>query len=98
MEERSAHYPLWRVLELVAARRVKATRTARDGATALGLDMTGLARVVSSLQPCDFYKSMTMHADHTIWQDVYRPVTPYGGVYLKLTVTEGLLVVSFKSR
>lgn len=52
--------------------------------------------VVLGLTPGDFYKSMTTHADHTIWQDVYRPHTPAGDVYLKLTVVDDVLVVSFK--
>jgi motility quorum-sensing regulator/GCU-specific mRNA interferase toxin len=98
MEKGTAHYPLWRVRELIASRRVRLTRCAREGATALGFDMAGLAQVVAGLSRADFYKSMTSYADHTVWQDVYRPVTPYGGVYLKLTVTEHLLVVSFKAQ
>lgn len=44
----------------------------------------------------DFYKSMTTYNDSSIWQDVYRPHTAVGKVYLKLTVTHDLLVVSFK--
>jgi motility quorum-sensing regulator / GCU-specific mRNA interferase toxin len=44
----------------------------------------------------DFFKSITAQADHAIWQDVYRPRTPAGDVYLKLTVIEDLLIVSFK--
>ena len=52
--------------------------------------------VISALQASDFYKSMTTHADHTIWQDVYRTSSPLGEVYLKLTVVDDLLVVSFK--
>ena len=48
------------------------------------------------LTPVDFYKSMTTHADHTVWQDVYRPSTPAGDLYLKLTVVDDLLIVSFK--
>lgn len=38
----------------------------------------------------------TTHADHTIWQDVYRPQTSVGDVYLKLTVIDDVLIVSFK--
>ena len=34
--------------------------------------------------------------DRTIWQDVYRPRTSAGDVYLKLTVIEDVLIVSFK--
>ena len=44
----------------------------------------------------DFYKSMTTHADHRIWQDVDHPTTAAGDVYLKLTVADDVLVVSFK--
>ena len=55
-----------------------------------------MVKVVTNLDPRDFYKSMTTHADHTVWQDVYRPVTEYGEVYLKLTVIADLLIVSFK--
>jgi motility quorum-sensing regulator/GCU-specific mRNA interferase toxin len=52
--------------------------------------------VVMALSPSDFYKSMTSYADHTVWQDVYRPFTPVGDVYLKLTVIEDVLIISFK--
>jgi motility quorum-sensing regulator/GCU-specific mRNA interferase toxin len=52
--------------------------------------------VVAGLAPRDFYKSMTTHADHRVWQDVYRPLTIAGAGYLKLTVEEAVLVVSFK--
>jgi len=52
--------------------------------------------VVLALTATDFYKSMTTHADHTVWQDVYRPNTQAGDVYLKLTVIDDVLIVSFK--
>ena len=52
--------------------------------------------VVLALTATDFYKSMTTHADHTVWQDVYRPSTSAGDVYLKLTVIDDVLIVSFK--
>ena len=48
------------------------------------------------LTPADFHKSMTTHADHGVWQDVYRPTTTAGEVYLKLTVIDDVLIVSFK--
>ena len=52
--------------------------------------------MVAGLVEQDFYKAMTTHADHQAWQDVYRPSTPAGDVYLKLTVIDDLLIVSFK--
>ncbi len=44
----------------------------------------------------DFYKSMTTHADHRIWQDVYRAQTGAGAIYVKLTVLDEVLILSFK--
>ncbi|TAN52968.1 MAG: hypothetical protein EPN21_02545 [Methylococcaceae bacterium] len=52
--------------------------------------------VILALTSDDFYKSMTTRADHRVWQDVYRPSTAAGDVYLKLTVIDDVLVVSFK--
>ena len=72
------------------------TGSAVVGAELLGLDRAGVISVVLALAPSDFHKSMTTHADHTIWQDVYCPRTPAGNVYLKLTVIEDVLIVSFK--
>jgi motility quorum-sensing regulator/GCU-specific mRNA interferase toxin len=63
---------------------------------ALGLDFEGMLSVLTALTTADFYKSMTTHADHRVWQDVYRPMTPVGEVYLKLTVVDDVLIVSFK--
>jgi motility quorum-sensing regulator/GCU-specific mRNA interferase toxin len=60
------------------------------------MDFEAMLGVIASLMPADFYKSMTTHADHRVWQDVYRPTTSAGPVYLKLTVIEDVLVVSFK--
>lgn len=55
-----------------------------------------MVAIVMALKPPDFHKSMTTHADHRIWQDVYHPVTAFGEIYLKLTVIDDVLIVSFK--
>jgi motility quorum-sensing regulator/GCU-specific mRNA interferase toxin len=96
MEKLTPHCKLTLVKALVVAGEVSATRSAREGATALGLNLSDMLTVVMALAPADFYKSMTTHADHTVWQDVYRPRTQAGDVYLKLTVMDGVLIVSFK--
>ena len=62
----------------------------------LGLAFSEMLDVVMALTPADIYKSMTTDADHTVWQDVYRPSTQAGDVYLKLTVIDDVLIVSFK--
>jgi motility quorum-sensing regulator/GCU-specific mRNA interferase toxin len=41
---------------------------------------------------------MTSHADHTVWHDVYHADTLRGRVYLKLTITETVLIISFKEK
>lgn len=96
MEKRVPHCRLTEVKALVEAGKVRATRAARLGATELGLQLSDMLAVVTALTAADFYKSMTTHADHTVWQDVYRPGTQAGDVYLKLTVIDDVLIVSFK--
>lgn len=84
------------VKALVEAGKVRTTHAARVGASALGLSFSDMLDVVMARTSADFYKSMTTHADHTAWQDVYRPSTRAGDVYLKLTVIDDVLIVSFK--
>lgn len=62
----------------------------------MGIDFDGICEILKELTTSDFYKSMTTHIDHKIWQDVYRPSTAQGDVYLKLTVIDDVLIVSFK--
>jgi motility quorum-sensing regulator/GCU-specific mRNA interferase toxin len=55
--------------------------------------------VIVALGRVDFYKSMTTHADHRVWQDVYHAATPVGRVaYIKLTQFNQRPVVQFKER
>jgi len=96
MEKRTPHCKLAVIKALVEVGRVRTTHAARSGAAELGFDLDDMLAVVMALVPSDFYKSMTTHADHTIWQDVYRPSTSAGDVYLKLTVIDDVLIVSFK--
>lgn len=96
MEKRTPHCKLSVVKALVGAGKVRTTQAARSGANDLDLDLPDMLAVVMALTSTDFYKSMTTHADHTIWQDVYRPRTQAGDVYLKLTVICDVLIVSFK--
>lgn len=98
MEKSVPHCKLSALKALVQAGQVRATASAYQGARELGIgDLTGMCAVVSALQPNNFYKSMTTHADHRIWQDVYHAKTANGdGVYLKLTVVDDVLIISFK--
>jgi motility quorum-sensing regulator / GCU-specific mRNA interferase toxin len=97
MEKSTPHCKLTLVKELIAEGKYRATRSAREGATALGLTDDEMLGVINALTTKDFFKSMTTHQDHKVWQDVYKPTTPDGlAVYVKLTVVEDVLIVSFK--
>jgi motility quorum-sensing regulator / GCU-specific mRNA interferase toxin len=96
VEKRSPHCPLSVVKELIRQGKLRCTFSALSGGAALGFDFDAIVAVILALTPTDFYKSMTTHADHTVWQDVYRPTTNAGEVYLKLTAINEVLLVSFK--
>lgn len=96
MEKSTPHCKLPVVKSLIGAGKVRSTLSALAGGAALGLEFEGILGVVMALAPTDFHKSMTTHADHRVWQDVYRPTTPVGEVYLKLSVIDDVLIVSFK--
>ena len=96
MEKRKPHCPLSVVHALVEQGRVRTTGTALSGAAAMDFEFDDMLNVIRALTAGDFYKSMTTHADNRVWQDVYRPSTSAGDVYLKLTVIDDVLIVSFK--
>lgn len=96
IEKSKPHYKLPQVKSLIAEGKIRTTKTAREGAAVLGLDFDGMLAVMLSLTAADLYKIMTTHAHHRLWQDVYRPKTTAGEVYLKLTVVDDVLIVTFK--
>jgi motility quorum-sensing regulator/GCU-specific mRNA interferase toxin len=98
LEKRKAHYPLATVKRLIEEGRVGFTMTAVAGGAAMGVESDEMLEVVSGLKAKDLYKSMTSHADHKVWHDVYHANTKRGVVYLKLTVVEELLIISFKEK
>lgn len=96
MEKRTPHCPLDRVKLLVSQGQVAMTRSATQRAALLGFHALAVLEAVQGLSTSDFYKSMTSYDDHRVWQDVYRPRTAAGRLYLTLIVADGVLVVSFK--
>jgi len=98
MEKGTPHCKLSVVKTLINAGQVQATGSAFCGARDLGInDLAGMCEVVMALTPANFHKSMTTHGDHKIWQDVYQTRLISGAaVYLKLTVIDDVLIVSFK--
>ncbi len=96
-EKNTAHYPLTQVKELIEEGKVSSTLTALQTAAALEYSFEDMVNVIRELQITDLYKSMTTYADHMVWQDVYHfPAEGDLDIYLKLTVTDNVLIVSFK--
>lgn len=87
MEKKAPHYKLLEVQATVADLTSRPfTRTALHGGLSLGLTELEMRQVVLSLKRADFYKSMTTHRDHQLWQDVYHGKTKDGvPVYIKIT-------------
>lgn len=55
--------------------------------------------VIASLSRSMLFKSMTTHADHRVWQDVYHAPCPNGKTaYIKLTMQDGAVVIQFKEK
>ena len=100
MEKRTPHYDLSRIQAEVVRMGVEAfTKTAMDGGRQMGLTTAEMLAVVAALSRRDFYKSMTTHADHRIWQDVYYAATPVEKIaYIKVTLRDGAVVIQFKER
>ncbi len=98
MEKRRPHYVLANMQAQIAVLGAAAfTKTALDGGQAMGLTTAEMLAVIAALERPDFYKSMTTHADHRVWQDVYHAMTPVGRVaYVKLTQVNERPVVQFK--
>jgi motility quorum-sensing regulator/GCU-specific mRNA interferase toxin len=99
MENHTAHCKLEHVKALIAANKVRATISAANCASGVGVhNLQEMYNVIASLTRSDFYKSMTTHADHRIWQDVYHAAVNGYSVYVKLTVVDDLLIVRFKEK
>lgn len=102
MEKRRPHYKLSEVHAAVADPQTQPfTVTALRGGLALGLTEQQMRQVVLALSRHDFYKAMTTHGDHRVWQDVYHGVTLDGiPVYIKITgFTDGRPpVIQFKAK
>ena len=100
MEKKKPHYDLTEFKRLVAANGINAfTQTAQEGAARMGLLPADAVAAVLEIGRRDFFKSMTTHARHDVWQDVYHVVTVSGVAYLKVTVLPGTrVVIQFKEK
>ncbi len=90
MEKRKPHYGLDRFRELFRRESTRViTATAYKGAVSMGImDENDILAVIDRLYSQHFYKSMTTHSNHKIWQDVYRYHDDEGNaLYIKLQLS-----------
>lgn len=101
MDKLQPHYSLPALQEQIQRLGAQAfTLTAIQGGAAMGLTVTDMLLVVQNLSRADFYKSMTTHADHRLWQDVYHSEIPplRKTAYIKMTLRDGAPVIQFKEK
>jgi motility quorum-sensing regulator/GCU-specific mRNA interferase toxin len=97
MEKKTPHCKLSVIHAMTQAGKVRATVSATAGAAAAGVfGIRAMCQVILSLTQRDFYKSMTTRADHKVWQDVYHGKFKGTSLYVKLSVVDDVLIVSFK--
>lgn len=91
MEKIKPHYLLAEIKAAVAARgKASFTRTALFNSLAMGLTGDEAVGVILTMTSTMFYKSMTTHNDHALWQDVYHAPCPNGQTaYFMVTCVPG---------
>jgi len=102
MEKRKPHYPLSFIQQEARRRGAAAfTRTALVNGREMGLTVGEMVEIIAGLKMANFYKSMTTHADHARWQDVYHAPTLLGKIaYIKVCGSEDGAppVIQFKEK
>ena len=91
------HYLLAEIqAQMTTVQEMNLTVSARTGIRAVGMAQVDALTVVQALSRRDFYKSMTTHADHRVWQDVYHGRWNSAALYIKFQRAGEYFVVSFK--
>lgn len=99
MEKNKPHHSRDTIKKLIEAGNVSVTATAIKDSMILGIDRDCMLKTVCMLTAKDFYKSITSYSDPQCWQDVYHSrIKNELIIYIKLTITDGVLVLSFKEK
>lgn len=99
MEKLKPHYTLVDVKVAFAdPATLNRSFISKQGADALKMDDIAVVAMIQALATTDFEKSMTSHANHRVWQDVYRPRVAGIELYVKFTLDaqKALFLISFK--
>jgi motility quorum-sensing regulator / GCU-specific mRNA interferase toxin len=100
MEKRTPHYKLYDIqAQMTTVESLHLTRTARNGIRDAEMLVSEALAVVQMLTQQCLHKSMTTHADHRVWQDVYYTQWKDKPLYVKFQRNaNGYFTISFKER
>lgn len=99
MEKRRPQYDLKAIIaQMDSVEGMNLTLSAVEGIRMAGMVKTEALEVVRGLSNANFYKSMTTHKSHQIWQDVYHGEWRGKQLYVKFQQAGEYFVVSFKER
>lgn len=97
MEKRTPHYSLAEIqAQMTSVTTMNLTESARTGIHAVGMGWVDALMVIQNMQRGNFYKSMTTHRDHRVWQDVYQARWRDKALYVKFQKAGEFFVISFK--
>ena len=97
MEKQTPYYPLANIqAQMMTVQEMNLSVSAKTGIRSMGMAQADALAVVLGLTRKDFYKSMTTHADHRVWQDVYHGQWNGAALYIKFQRAGEYFIVSFK--
>ncbi len=101
MEKKTPHYSLVKIKKLINSGDYRVTRSALNAAyECFSFQRQDIILLVLTVQTDHFYKSMTIHGDSAIWQDVYHArISDNIKAYIKLQIVdEKTIIISFKEK
>ena len=99
MEKHKPHYLLKAIqAQMSTPDAMNLTLSALEGSRSVGMAQTDVLAVIQRLTAVNFYKSMTTHSDHRVWQDVYHAEWQEVALYIKFQQAGEYFVISFKER
>ena len=97
MEKHTPHYLLAEIQsQMQTVQALNLTLSAQTGIRTCGMARVDALAVIQGLSRKNFFKSMTTHADHRVWQDVYHGEWNETRLYIKFQRAGEYFVVSFK--
>ena len=97
MEKSTPHYVLAEIqAQMTTVPAMNLTVSARAGIRDVGMAQVDALAVVQALTRKKFYKSMTTHVSHLVWQDVYHGDWNGSRLYVKFQRAGDYFVISFK--